>query len=63
MKDFTALIQDEYGIKCKSITTRNPQVNSIVERAHKTIGNLLCTFKPGCAELDPKDPWSGILST
>eukprot|EP00957_Ditylum_brightwellii_P125294 9549968-Ditylum_brightwellii.AAC.1 len=62
MKDFITLIWDEYGIKHKPITTRNPQVNSIVERAHQTIGNLLRTFEPGSAKLDPKDPWSGILS-
>eukprot|EP00957_Ditylum_brightwellii_P158783 12086252-Ditylum_brightwellii.AAC.1 len=62
MKDFITLIWDDYGIKCKPITTRNPQANSIVERAHQTIGNLLCTFKPSSAKLDPKDPWSGILS-
>eukprot|EP00957_Ditylum_brightwellii_P197327 15033844-Ditylum_brightwellii.AAC.1 len=62
MKDFIALIRDEYGIKRKPITTRNPQVNSIVERVHQTIGNLLCTFEPDSAELDPEDPWSGILS-
>eukprot|EP00957_Ditylum_brightwellii_P127601 9731162-Ditylum_brightwellii.AAC.1 len=62
MKDFITLIRDEYGIKCKPITTRNPQASSIVERAHQTIGNLLRTFEPGSAELDPEDPWSGILS-
>eukprot|EP00957_Ditylum_brightwellii_P182233 13883679-Ditylum_brightwellii.AAC.1 len=63
MKDFVMLVQDEYGIKYKSITTRNCQANSIVERAHQTIGNLLCMFKPGSAELDPEDPCSSILST
>eukprot|EP00957_Ditylum_brightwellii_P145260 11063612-Ditylum_brightwellii.AAC.1 len=63
MKDFIMLIRDEYGIKCKSITTSNPQANFIVERAHQTIGNLLYTFKSGSAKLDPEDPWSGILST
>eukprot|EP00957_Ditylum_brightwellii_P125480 9564800-Ditylum_brightwellii.AAC.1 len=63
MKDFTMLIRDEYGIKHKPITTKNPQANSIVERAHQTIGNLLCTFEPESAKLDPKDPWNRILST
>eukprot|EP00957_Ditylum_brightwellii_P065429 4963318-Ditylum_brightwellii.AAC.1 len=63
MKDFIALIWDEYGIKRKPITTRNLQANSIVERAYQTIGNLLCTFEPGSAELDPEDPWSRILNT
>eukprot|EP00957_Ditylum_brightwellii_P125410 9559035-Ditylum_brightwellii.AAC.1 len=62
MKGFIALIRDEYGIKRKPITTRNPQANSIVERAHQTTGNFLCTLKPGSAELDPEDPWSRILS-
>eukprot|EP00957_Ditylum_brightwellii_P205496 15344134-Ditylum_brightwellii.AAC.1 len=37
MKDFIMLIWDEYGIKCKSITTRNPQANSIEERAHQIL--------------------------
>eukprot|EP00957_Ditylum_brightwellii_P209769 15363179-Ditylum_brightwellii.AAC.1 len=63
IKDFVMLLQDKYGIKHKSITTRNPQANSIVERAHQTICNLLRTFEPGSAKLDPKDPWSRILST
>eukprot|EP00957_Ditylum_brightwellii_P146705 11167565-Ditylum_brightwellii.AAC.1 len=61
MKDFITLIQDEYGIKCKPITTRNPQGNFIVERVHQTIGNLLCAFEPDSVVLDPEDPWSGIL--
>eukprot|EP00957_Ditylum_brightwellii_P003356 254388-Ditylum_brightwellii.AAC.1 len=62
MKGFITLIWDEYGIKRKPITTRDPQANSIVERSHQTIGNLLRTFEPGSAELDPEDPRSRILS-
>eukprot|EP00957_Ditylum_brightwellii_P165131 12572693-Ditylum_brightwellii.AAC.1 len=62
MKDFITLVRDEYGIKCKPITTINSQANSIVERAHQTIGNLIHMFKPGSAKLDSEDPWSGILS-
>eukprot|EP00957_Ditylum_brightwellii_P211064 15365715-Ditylum_brightwellii.AAC.1 len=38
------------------------QIPQGTERAHQTIGNLLHTFKPGLAELDPEEPWSGILS-
>eukprot|EP00957_Ditylum_brightwellii_P179097 13643702-Ditylum_brightwellii.AAC.1 len=63
MKDFIALVWDKYGIKQMPITSRNPQANSIVERAHQTIGNLLCVFKLGTMELDPDDLWSGILSS
>jgi hypothetical protein len=31
---------DDYGVKKKPITTRNPQANAIVERVHQTIGNI-----------------------
>eukprot|EP00957_Ditylum_brightwellii_P014316 1077663-Ditylum_brightwellii.AAC.1 len=34
MKGFITLVQDEYRIKCKPITTRNPQVNVVLERSH-----------------------------
>jgi hypothetical protein len=44
------------------ISTRNPQVNAIVERAHQTLGNLIRSFqlqdKP---YYDLDDPWGGIL--
>ena len=35
------MIKKEYGIQRKVITTRNPQANSIVERVHKTIHQML----------------------
>eukprot|EP00957_Ditylum_brightwellii_P187455 14276268-Ditylum_brightwellii.AAC.1 len=62
MKDFIALIHGKCGIKQKPITTRNSQANAIVERAHQTIGDLLCTFEIDAAKLDPDNPWGGILS-
>eukprot|EP00957_Ditylum_brightwellii_P150660 11471236-Ditylum_brightwellii.AAC.1 len=61
MKDFIALIHDEYRIKHKPITTRSLQANSIVG-AHQTIDNLLHKFEISTAKLDPDNPWSGILS-
>eukprot|EP00957_Ditylum_brightwellii_P086341 6569724-Ditylum_brightwellii.AAC.2 len=33
-----------------------------MERAHQTIGSILCTFKPGMAKLDLEDPWGSIIS-
>eukprot|EP00957_Ditylum_brightwellii_P042324 3204676-Ditylum_brightwellii.AAC.1 len=63
MKDFIVLIHDEYVNKQNPITTRNLQANTIVERAHQTIGNLLCTFEIGTTKLDPDNLWGGILST
>ena len=36
-QDFRKLIREDYGIKKKPITTRNPQANAIVERIHQVI--------------------------
>ena len=39
----------------------NPQANSILEKAHQIIGNILRTFQVNNYELEQDDPWSGIL--
>jgi hypothetical protein len=62
MGEFTRMIEKDYGIKKKPITTRNPQANSILERIHQTIGNMVRTFQINKADLDENDPWSGILA-
>ena len=36
---------NDYGVKVKPITTRNPQANAIVERVHQTIGNMIRTLE------------------
>ena len=62
MADIAQMIQDDYGIKKYPCTVRNPQANSILERIHQVIGNMLKTFQLYYREdLDEKDPWSGIL--
>ena len=61
MSEFSSMLE-EYGIKRKPITKRNPQANAIVERIHQTIGNILRTFRVQEDELDEEDPWGGILS-
>ena len=61
MAEFTIMLNSDYGIKKKPITTLNPQVNAIIERIHQTIGNILCTFCIQESQLDNDDPWSGIL--
>jgi transposase InsO family protein len=53
---------DDYNIKRKPITVRNPQANAIVERVHQTIGNIIRTFEIQTSYLDESDPWKGILS-
>jgi hypothetical protein len=53
---------NDYGVKKKPITTRNPQANKIVERVHQTIGNIFQTFELHDNYLDEEDPWKGILA-
>ena len=54
---------NDYGIKRKIISTRNPQENAIVECAHQMLGNLIRNFKlQDNPYLDSDDPWSGILA-
>ena len=62
MAEFLTMMQEDYGVKKKPITARNPQANSIVERVHQTIGNMIRTFSVQDMDLDEDDPWSGILS-
>ena len=61
-QDFQKMIKNDYGIKGKPITVRNPQANAIVERVHQVIGNMIRTFELEDNYLDEDDPWKGILS-
>jgi len=40
-KDFAKMLVNDYGIKRKPITVRNPQANAIVERIHQVIANMV----------------------
>jgi len=60
--EFAEMIENDYGITKRGITTRNPQANAIIERVHQTIGNMIRTFQVQNRELDAQDPWGGILS-
>ena len=44
MAEFSKMCQNYYDPKRKPITNRNPQSNEIIERIHKTIGNIIRTF-------------------
>ena len=41
MAEFAEMIEIDYQIKRKPATTRNPQSNSIIERIHQTLGDML----------------------
>eukprot|EP00957_Ditylum_brightwellii_P171363 13044944-Ditylum_brightwellii.AAC.1 len=56
------MILKDYGVKKRPITVRKPQANSIMERIHQTIGNMIRSFEVHSTDIDEKDPWTGILS-
>ena len=56
LAEFKTMIQANYGITVKPITSRNPQANSILERVHQTIGNIIRTFKVQDMVLDDENP-------
>ena len=63
MAEVINTLRDDYGITRKPITTRNPQANAMVERAHQTLGNMLRTQNfQRMADIDLQDPFSGVLS-
>ena len=51
------LVENEYGIKAKSATTANPQANSILERIHQAIANIVRTYDFQNNYLEEDDPW------
>ena len=56
------MIKDDYGIRKSPASVQNPQANSILERIHQTIGNVIRTFKFDEKYMDPSNPFSGILA-
>ena len=56
------MLINDYGIKRKPITVRNPHTNAIVERIHQVIANMIRKFELKTNYLDQDDPWKGILS-
>ena len=66
MAEVKAMLKDRYGIKRHPITTRNPQANSMVERAHQTIHNMIRVQKikslKDLADPGPLSPWAGTIS-
>eukprot|EP00957_Ditylum_brightwellii_P010633 805131-Ditylum_brightwellii.AAC.1 len=62
MAEFTEMITSDYWVKKKPITARNSQVNSIIERIHQTIDNIIRSFDVHDTSIDEKDLWTTILS-
>jgi len=62
MGEFAKMIENDYGIIRKGTTVRNPQANSILERVHQTLGNIIRTFELHDSTMTSESPWDGILS-
>ena len=60
MAEFAKMYHNDYGLKRKPITNRNPQSNAIIERIHQTIGNIIRIFD--VSNIVNNDAWSGILA-
>ena len=60
MAEFAKMCHNDYGLKRKPITTRDPQSNAIIKRIHQTIGNVIRTFD--VSNIVNNNPWSGILA-
>ena len=60
MAEFAKMVKNDYSLKLKPITTKNPQADAIIERIHQTIGNIIRTFN--VQAMDSDDPWTGILA-
>ena len=63
LAEFKTMILADCGIEIMSIASRNPQANSILERVHQTIGNIIRTFKVQDMGLDDESHWDGILAS
>ena len=52
----------ECGITDKPSTLVNTMSNTVLERIHQALGNLIRTFKiSNHTYFDKNDPWTGIL--
>ena len=60
MAEFEKMCHNDYGLKRKPITNRNPQSNAIIKCIHQTIGNIVRTLD--VSNIVNNDPWAGILA-
>ena len=58
---FREMIINDYGVKIRSIISRGPQAQAILERVHQRIGNILCTFIVQNIVMGDKNLWDIIL--
>ena len=57
-----SLIETEYEITSKTSTPGNQMSNTVLERIHQVLGNLVRTFNISLTYVEKKDPWTDILA-
>jgi hypothetical protein len=45
LAEFGTMINNDFGLICKPIATRNPQSNAVLKRIHKTIADVIRTYQ------------------
>lgn len=60
--EFQKMIREEYGIKGKPITIRNPQSNAMIERIHGVVGDMIRTFDMSTIDEDDDNPFEGLVT-
>jgi transposase InsO family protein len=61
-KDFRHIFKD-YGVKTKPTTIKKPQANSILERVHLVLANMLRASNIANLQLSTEDPWTEVLAS
>eukprot|EP00957_Ditylum_brightwellii_P068984 5235545-Ditylum_brightwellii.AAC.1 len=61
MAEFSEMTIRGYEVNKRPITARNIQANSIIERIHQTIGNMMRSFEVHGTTIYKDGPWTGIL--
>ena len=63
-KEVSETLTNEYGVKRKIITSHNPQSNSMIERCHKTLHNMIRSAQiKDKRDLDSFLGFKGVLAT
>ena len=57
------MIEQEYGIKTKPVSSGNPQANATLERIHQVLGNLVRTYNLQETYVDDSGPWMGTVAS
>ena len=57
-----SLIGEEYGINTNPDSSRKPKANTIIERIHQVLGNLVRRCNLQETYVDDAYPWMGILA-